>query len=528
MTVVRYNTTFCVQTQGFSVTFPDTPANRKVVVIFLRGMRDAQGERMFTLAQLAEIVESSNRQAASGHVEEFRVRGEDFGAVLTRKRKVDGEVVEAVRRELERDPLIEVRVLRARVNVRLSREDISEANVEAALDQISCAELRRRVRKQLDRGEVHYKEEPLLEEMMTTLSSEAGARAGLVAQSVGEFEVSDPTAIRKLITPGESLEGISSVLQWICRCLTLYYWGVPLSRLARWLGVHKTTVLRWMLGVVVALWPVVYGWIAQKVRGRIAYADEKWIKIQGKWHYWFVVLDEVTALPLVDFLSASRSGWVCRWLGVRLKGTGIRIKALCTDGLASYGKLFPEIPHLLCHFHHQRGVTSWLKEHFSNSEEVQARKQVMKKVLQTNDKRTVRRRLDKLRTQASGLGIVGWVEHTTAWLGKLLPAVGSRILPTTTNAIERFFRTFNRFYKVRCGFHSVRSARLELMLFLLVYVFTQREKDGKAPIEAIMPQAAEMPFYRLLNDPFGLLASSEDVKQTDAMAHEAPEYLLAA
>lgn len=140
----------------------------------------------------------------------------------------------------------------------------------------------------------------------------------------------------------------------------------------------------------------------------------------------------------------------------------------------------------------------------------------------------MRRRLDKLRQQASAWGIVGWVEHTTAWLGKLLPAGGSRILPTTTNAIERFFRIFNRFYKVRCGFHSVRSARLELMLFLLVYVFTQREKDGKAPIEAIMPQAAGMPFYRLLNDPFGLLASSEDVKQTDAMAHEAPEYLLAA
>ena len=400
--------------------------------------------------------------------------------------------------------------------------------MEAALGQISSGELRGVVLTPLDRGEAHYREAYLLEEMMTTLSSEAGQKAGLEGQGGSESVVSDPTAIRKLITPGESLEGISSVLQWICRCLTLYYWGVPLSRLGRWLGVHKTTVLRWMLGVVVALWPVVYGWIAQQVRGGIAYADEKWIKLRGKWHSWFVVLDEATALPLVDFLSASRSGWVCRWLGVRLQGMGIRIKALCTDGLASYGKLFPEIPHLLCHFHHQRGVTSWLKDHFSKSEDVQARKQAMRKVLQTKDKRTVRRRLDKLRAQASGLGIVGWVAQTRARLGKLLPAVGSRILPTTTNTIERFFRTFNRFYKVRCGFHSVRSARLELMLFLLVYVFTQREKDGKAPIEAILPQAAEMPFYRLLNDPFAFLGRPLDVKQTSQMAHQSPEYLLAA
>jgi len=528
MVVVRNDTTFCVQTQGFSVTFLDTSSNRKVAVIFLRGMQDAQGKPLFTLEQLSAVVASSHRQAASGHVEEFRASGEDFSAVLTRKRKVDGEVVQAVRRELEQDPLMEVRVLCERVNARLSREDLSEANMDAALGQISGAELCRVVRKQLDRGEAHYREEPLLEEMMTTLSSEAGARAGLVAQSVGEFGVSDPTAIRKLITPGESLEGISSALRWICRCLTFYYWGVSLSRLGMWLGVHKTTVLRWMLGLVVCLWPVVYGWIAQQVRGGIAYADEKWVKLRGTWHYWFVVLDEATALPLVDFLSASRSGWVCRWLGVRLEGMGIRLKALCTDGLASYGKLLPEIPHLLCHFHYQRGVTSWLKAHFSKPEDVQARKQAMKKVLQTQDKRTVRRRLDKLRTQASGLGIVGWVEQTRARLGKLLPAGGSRILPTTTNAIERFFRTFNRFYKVRCGFHSVRSARLELMLFLLVYVFTQRATDGKAPIEAIMPQAREMPLYRLLNDPFALLERAQDVKQTPVMADESPEHLLAA
>lgn len=255
MVVVRNDNTFCVQTQGFSVTFLDTPANRKVAVIFLRGMRDAQGKPLFTLEQLSAIVESSHRQAASGHVEEFRASGEDFSAVLARKRKVDGGVVEAVRQELEQDPLVGVGVLCERVNVRLGREDLSEANMEAALGQISCEELRRGVGKQLARGEAHYKEAYLWEEMMRTLSSEAGARAGFVG-SVGEaLPVSDPTAIRKLITPGEPLAEISSALAWICRCLTLYYWGVPLSRLGMWLGVHKTTVLRWMLGVVGALWP---------------------------------------------------------------------------------------------------------------------------------------------------------------------------------------------------------------------------------------------------------------------------------
>jgi len=86
---------------------------------------------------------------------------------------------------------------------------------------------------------------------------------------------------------------------------------------------------------------------------------------------------------------------------------GIRLKALCTDGLAGYAKMLPEIPHLLCHFHHQQGVTAWLKEHFSKREDLQERKEARKRVLQTKDKRTVRRRGDKLRTQASAWGMVG-------------------------------------------------------------------------------------------------------------------------
>jgi len=68
--------------------------------------------------------------------------------------------------------------------------------------------------------------------------------------------------------------------------------------------------------------------------------------------------------------------------------------------------------------------------------------------------------------------------------------------------MERFFRAFQRFYKTRGGFHSVLSAKRELILFMVVYLFTQQVETGKAPIENIIPEAARMPLYRLLNYPF--------------------------
>jgi hypothetical protein len=169
----------------------------------------------------------------------------------------------------------------------------------------------------------------------------------------------------------------------------------------------------------------------------------------------------------------------------------------------------------LCHFHYQQGITRWLKKRFEDKDEIAARKKKMKKVLQTSDKRTVRRRLRKLKRKLSSgeIGISEWVEQTEQKLPKLLPSVGSACIPSTTNAIERFFRAFSQFYKKRCGFFTVVSAKRELILFLLMYLFIRQPDSGKAPIESIMPEAREMPLYKLINDPLGILMDGENVKK---------------
>ncbi len=132
----------------------------------------------------------------------------------------------------------------------------------------------------------------------------------------------------------------------------------------------------------------------------------------------------------------------------------------------------------------------------------------MKKVVQTTDTRTVKRRLDKLESEdeENGWGISGWIKNIRKKLDKLIPSLRDNSYPKTTNPIERFFRAFNRFYKTRGGFHSVESAKREIIVFLVVYLFTIQVESGKAPIEAIIPSATEMPLFKLLNYPlkFGI------------------------
>ncbi|MEW6606558.1 MAG: hypothetical protein AB1414_03755, partial [bacterium] len=510
-----------------TVWLPDTFSNRKAMLIFLRLLQDKANNLLYTHQELSVIVDSKNRQASSRHIEHFRATGEDMLAFLTRQRKVDKEVVSAVLLELRKEPLAEVNEICELVKRRLGREDIREWNIETALSQIPYSELRGVIRQRLSKGKAHYREEYLLLEMMGSFSSERGKQAGITVPEVEERTILDPTAIQSLLTPGVPLSSIKKPLQMVSFLWALYHHGVSLSVLGKWCYVDKTTVLRWIVGLGLEIWPLVSEWIKKQVKATMVYIDEKWLKIQGKWHYWFVVLEAKAGLPILTSLLDSRGKWACEWIGAQLKMLGQIARVFIRDGMAGYeyirealGKC---IKHLLCHFHYQEATSRWVKKQFDNGGEeekevIKERKKELKKVLQTDDKRTAKRRFGKLKENEKELGIQGWIENTEKILPNLLPAIGSKKFPKTNNVIERFFRNFNQFYKKRCGFSSVGSAKRGLLCFLVMYLFLQQPGSGKAPLEVIMPQVKDMPFYRLVNDPLGCLLGLQNVNRNKKMA----------
>jgi transposase-like protein len=448
--IVVEDNRFRVRWQGYSIGWlPDTPSNRKAILVFLRLFLYESGKRVFTFRELSVLFGGNSRQAASGHVERFRKCGSDFLHFLTRKRKVDTQVVEAVTQELLHDPLAEIDELQQRVNAKLGRDDLSCVNIKVALEQIPYRTVRDAIRKQIASGKAHYQEEYLLQEMMASAScGDIGEKAGIQALETEGMQVFDPTSIRQLVTPGFCASSIASPLRWIILCLVLYYHGMPLSVLGSWFGVHKTTILRRMLGLVLVLWPIIYRWILDNVGAKAVYIDEKWLKIRGKWLYWFVVLDTETGLPVLAALLPSAGKWACTWIGVMLKRIGKIPRVIITDGLPGYSHVIHAMAvvgrrakHILCHFHYQQGITRWLKKRFDDKDEIAARKKKMKRVLQTNDKRTVRRRLEKLKESSQELGISEWVEQTEQKLPKLLPSVGSVPLSDSSGLLTSSIRS---------------------------------------------------------------------------------------
>jgi hypothetical protein len=181
---------------------PDTPSHRHLTLVWFRLLVDAHGKPLFTLQELATIVGSPNRQAASQHLEDFRQWGEDARAFVLRQRKVDATVVEGVVHELLQTPLAGPTELLARVQRQLGRQDLSVANLESALEQLSCVPVLRTLRRQLEAGQVHDREAPLLTEMLETLSVPPGPAASWSVPSVDRgMQLVDPTARAALVTP---------------------------------------------------------------------------------------------------------------------------------------------------------------------------------------------------------------------------------------------------------------------------------------------------------------------------------------
>ncbi len=496
---------------GVRFEFPANRANKYCLLQFLRGFKKPSGKQgVFSQEQIARAIpdfDGVSRQSVDEHERRFRDSDGDLSRYLTRQRKVDEAVVEAVRQEVLESPLRRTVDLVKGVNQRLTRKDLTAANITTALESISLAEVRPVLRRQLKQGEVHYKEAYLLKAMMANLSPEAGELAGLSAPEPSGMTVSALTGVKKLLTPDVPLQEVTASLFWIAWMMRLFVLGVPLAVLGQWCHVHPSTVLRWILGLALAVWPQVSEWLRTRLTTTKASVDEKWIKIRKRWYYWFVVLDEDTRLPVYQALLASRSAASVSWIVTQLRQLNQLPRVIITDGLAAYQSVFAqvkEVQHLLCRFHHQQGVTRWLKQHFSATTDVTERKRAMKRVFQTGDTRTVKRRFAKLKTRALEWGIEGWIAMTEKLLPNLLPSVGSVRLPSTSNAVERFFGTFTRFAKVRRGFHSEVSTKRELIVFLVVYVFSKQE-SGTAPIEAILPEASRMPLYRIFNDPFACL-----------------------
>jgi hypothetical protein len=114
-----------------------------------------------------------------------------------------------------------------------------------------------------------------------------------------------------------------------------------------------------VLGLALAVWPLVAHRIGARVKAAMGYVDEQWLTSRGRWPYGFVVWDVDTAWPVLAALLPSRRPWACRWLGRPLHQLTHVPRVRITAGLPASTSLVPAAKHVWCRVHHQQGVPHW-------------------------------------------------------------------------------------------------------------------------------------------------------------------------
>lgn len=98
------------------------------------------------------------------------------------------------------------------------------------------------------------------------------------------------------------------------KAMALYAAGASFSQLGRWFGGRaKSTMYTWVIGLALAVWPVIRGWVWSQVKGLWQYVGEKWINIHTRWHYLFVSIDDDSWRLRWPLNRLSMSSWPKKW-----------------------------------------------------------------------------------------------------------------------------------------------------------------------------------------------------------------------
>ena len=137
---------------GERFEFPAQSQNKYCLIQFLRGFNKTSGKQgVFSQEHIAHAIpdlEGKTRQGIDEHERRFRESGSNLFQSLTRQRKVDATVVEAVRDEVLACPVRETSTLVTAVNQRRNRQDLTATNISVAVERISLAEGRPVLRRQ--------------------------------------------------------------------------------------------------------------------------------------------------------------------------------------------------------------------------------------------------------------------------------------------------------------------------------------------------------------------------------------------
>jgi transposase-like protein len=238
----------------------------------------------------------------------------------------------------------------------------------------------------------------------------------------------------------------------------LYVCNVSQEVLALLFGVSKTSIHRYIYDICGddLTWQI----LGQIVRwsGQVSF-DEKWVKIDGVWHFVLCAVDAVSGFPLLMevYPTLDTVSWTLFFTRFRtIYGVPKLIQSDGCQKLAAARKaVFPRVRHQLCKFHKLKNLMKRIRRHVQDAKDFTRAVRFAKHIF-SNAWVSSRKQAAKSLQKVAGQEVSEYVDD------HILSCWRQLTLSLTSNTSERFNRKIEKCFSGRYGIPTVESAQVLL------------------------------------------------------------------
>jgi len=440
--------------------------------VLLRELRKENGKNVFTFQDISDIFNLKHRQDTDNFFRFYKACGEDFLSYLQRKIKLEKafSIIESLILEM---PLLPIQEQYKTFSKDYPEYEMSFATFQKYFSRIDSKKLKKRYDELISSKKCRIDKERFLKELLAEENLSNKTRKKII--SIFPALQQDGKEVKNEISFHKDLESYTKFL------LIMFLVGCDMNfePLAMLFGVCKTTIHNWFYKL-----PFLKRKIIESIRwwSGIISVDEKWVKINCKWHYVLSIVDDTTGFLLYFMVVSDLKAdtWKMFFQGFyRLYG---KPKLIISDGSSSLAAgrkaVFLTVPHQLCKFHKLKNLIRNIYLSYENPEKHKRMIRLAKNIF-NNKTHFGRKRAARKLMEISSPKVSKYVKKNILGNWKNLTK------SLTSNAAERWNKKIEKIIAKRYGLKSEKFVDQLITSLWLKEAIRDKRHFGKCFINQI-------------------------------------------
>jgi transposase-like protein len=442
-----------VRGQDFCWKFPKEGKNLKALWPILRCFCDPNtGKALWTYQEIADAYGHKSRQNVENFVGEFRAAGEDLYQYLSPNNAKHERLCEPIAEQILTSPFLGIHQQYLAFLEEHRDESLSESTFRKYAGELDVLCLLRRIQTLFSQHSEEFKSRQYLQEILEMEQLPHAKKKEIVEcfpETQPNSSAQPPLLMERLSNPK---------IEQKLFILLLYVCNVSQEMLALVFGVSKTSIHRYIYDVCGDdLSGQILGQIV-RWSGQVSF-DEKWIKIDGTWHFVLCAVDAVSGFPLLMSIypNLDRINWTLFFKRFR-KLYGVP-KLIQSDGCqklaAAREAVFPRVRYQLCKFHKLKNLMKRIRRYVRDAKDFRRAVRFAKHIF-SNTWVSSRKQAAKSLQELAGQEVSSYIDV------HILSCWRQLTMSLTNNVSERFNRKIEKCFSGRYGISSVESAEVLL------------------------------------------------------------------